>query len=251
MRLFVRCFLFLVLLSITGEMFSQVINIEEQRKTAKGNFYGNVDLSFEHERSKSVIWKTSNRSNLYFRYKKSLLMSFTNWTFSNAGGEKLQHEGYQHMRYNLLVDTVVIPEVFGQYQFNDIRYIDYRALAGVGVRLNLFSNDTAKWYLGTSVMYEERQFTYDSVGQYNWRMNLYMNLDWNVTPTMNLSGIIYFQPSFHDFYDQNISMEGRFRVHLIKQLSLVVTAELAYETNPPVGINEYYSKLKSGFYYSF
>lgn len=242
--------LFITILSTT-QTFAQVINIEKNRQRDKSNFYGSVNVSFDYERSSKNLWTSGNHTNLYYRYKNQLIMSFTNWNFTNKGNEKIQNDGYEHLRYNFRPDSTWIPEVFGQYQFNDLRYIKYRTVGGAGVRIMLFSNDTTNLHLGTSIMYEERYFTYESIGQQHWRLNLYTNIDWDITRTVNLSGIVYFQPALDNLKNHNVSAEGRLTIQLINRLRLALSAELTYETEPPKDLSEFYSKLKSGLFYNF
>lgn len=246
-----RLIVFFIAILTVNQIFSQVINIEKKRQEQKSSFFGSVNISFDYERSSKKLWTSGNNTNLNYRYKSHLIMSFTNWNFTNSGNEKIQNDGYEHLRYNFRPDSILTPEAFGQYQFNDLRNIKYRTLGGFGLRIKLFSNDTTNLHMGTSIMYEERYFTYQSTGQQHWRLNLYTNINWDITKTLNLSGIIYFQPALDDFQNHNVSGEGRFSIQLINRLRLVLSAELTYETEPPLGLSEFYSKFKSGLFYSF
>ncbi len=250
MTKFIAIIVFLLLfcaISISG----QVINIEKQRKDQNKKFYGKLSISFQFEESKQTIWQTSNDIDLYYKNDRHLLMSFTGWNFISASDQKLQNKGYEHFRYNFMIDSVFSLEAFAQYQFNDLRKIRYRTLAGAGVRMNLFSGDSLKWNTGLSMMYEERFFTYESSGQFHWRVNLYTNLHWNLAQNVKLSGIVYYQPSVYDFKNQNISGEARLSINLIHKLSFFLEAMLTYESEPPEGAANYYSVIKNGIHWDF
>ncbi len=247
---FIPLFVFLTFIcsiNLTG----QVINIEKQRKDQDKNFYGKLSVSYQYEKSKNTIWQTSNDIDLYYKLNRHLLMSFTGWNFISASNQKLQNKGYEHFRYNFMIDSIFSVEAFAQYQFNDLRKIRYRTLAGAGGRMSLFAGDSLKWNTGLSMMYEERFFTYDSVGQFHWRINIYTNLNWDLAKNVNLSGIVYFQPSVDDFNNQNISGEARLKIQLIHKLSFFFNAMLTYETEPPVGAANLYSVVKNGIRWDF
>lgn len=246
-----RLIIFTFFCLYASQAISQVINIEGKRTDEKNRFYGNVNVSFDFEKSKKKLWASGNNTNLYYRVGNHLIMSFTNWNFTSSGNQKIQNDGYEHLRYNFRPDSIIIPEIFGQYQFNDLRNIKYRAVGGAGIRIALFSSDTINLFMGTSIMYEERYFTYENTGQEHWRINLYANIDWDITQTVNLSGIVYFQPAIDDFYNQNIAAESRLGIQLINRFRLILSAKLAYETEPPEGVSEFYTKFKSGLFYSF
>lgn len=242
---------YLFLMSFTTILNAQVINIEKQRKDKDKSFYGNVRASLQYQESNTSLWRTSINGDIYLRMKKHLLMSFTNWDYFRSGKDQLQNFGFEHLRYNWMIDSTFTIEVFGQYQFDDFRNIEYRALGGAGVRIDLFVNDSIRWFTGLSGMYEDRFFTYEGTGQHHWRINLYTNLNWDLSSNVNLSGIIYYQPAVDDFSDHNISAEARFKIDLIQKLKFYVSGTLTYETNPPEGTSNLYTVIKNGISWEF
>jgi hypothetical protein len=240
---------FMLIFSI--KIDAQVINIEKQRKDEVKSYYGSIKAGFQYQESSTSQWRTSIDADIYLRLKNHLFMSFTNWDYFRSGNDQLQDYGYEHLRYNWLLDSTFTIEVFGQYQFNDFRNVKYRALGGAGVRLNIFSGDSLRWFSGLSGMYEDRFFTYQGTGQHHWRINLYTNLDWDMSANTNLSGIIYAQPAIDDFNDINISGEARLKINLIQKLKFYVSSTLTYETNPPEGASNLYTVVKNGISWEF
>ncbi len=243
--------LFIFHLALITNIEAQVVNIEKQRTDKNKAFYGNVQASMQYENSKKVIWQNSTSSDLYFRWGRHYFMSFTSWDYISAGKENLQDKGHEHIRYNFMIDSLFAFEIFGQYQFNDLRKIKYRTLGGAGLRLNIIAGDSLKWFTGSSIMYEERYFTYKAPGQYHWRINLYTNLLWNISDATKLSGIVYFQPSVYNFSNHNISGEAQIQIRLIKKLSLIVNTTLTYETTPPENVANFYSVVRNGVKWEF
>jgi hypothetical protein len=242
---------YLSLMLLSSILHAQVINIEKQREDKDKSFYGNIRASLQYQESNTSLWRTSIDGDLYLRMKKHTLMSFTNWDYFRSGDDQLQDYGYEHLRYNWMLDSTFTLEIFGQYQFDDFRNIEYRALGGAGVRMNVFSGDSLRWFIGLSGMYEDRFFTYEGPGQHHWRLNIYTNLDWDISSNVNLSGIVYFQPALDDLNDHNIAGEARMKIDLIRRLKFYVSSTLTYETNPPEGTSNLYTVIKNGISWEF
>jgi len=250
MRKFTVLFFVSMFLLVSG-LSAQVINIEKQRKDKSKSFYGNVKASLQYQESNSSLWRTSLNGDVYLRLKNHLFMSFTNWDYFRSGKDQLQDYGYEHLRYNWMIDSIFTFEIFGQYQFNDFRKVEYRALGGAGIRINIIAGDSLRWFTGVSGMYEDRFFTYEGTGQHHWRINLYTNIDWDINKHINLSGIAYYQPALDDFSNQNLSGEARLKFDLVKKFKFYISSTLTYESDPPEGTSNLYTVIKNGISWEF
>jgi hypothetical protein len=95
---------YLSLMLLSSILHAQVINIEKQREDKDKSFYGNIRASLQYQESNTSLWRTSIDGDLYLRMKKHTLMSFTNWDYFRSGDDQLQDYGYEHLRYNWMLD---------------------------------------------------------------------------------------------------------------------------------------------------
>lgn len=239
----------LLISSSTG--YCQVINVERERKTDNKTFSGKLNLSLKLEESQSTLWNTSNDLLLNLNLHKNQFIFFANWDLIKSAKESVQNKGFEHIRYNYLINNFFALDMFEQYQFNDVRKIKYRALAGLGIRMTIINKDSVSWAIGISMMYENRAFTYSSPVDKLWRINSYSNFKWKITKVISFNNIFYAQPKINNMNNINLSGEGNLTFKVSKHINIFISTTVAFESSPPIGVSSLYTTTKNGISCTF
>ena len=241
----------LILLIKTNIGYCQVINIEKERNSDNKTLSGKLNLSLKFEESQASLWNTSNELFLNLNLHKHQFIFFSGWDLIKSAGETVQNRGFEHIRYNYLINKLFALDVFEQYQFNDVRKIKHRVLAGLGIRISALNKDSLSWVLGMSGMYENRAFTYEAPISKIWRVNLYSNFKWNITKTISLKNIFYAQPQIDNINNINLSGEGNLTFKVSKHINIFISTTITYESDPPTDVSSFYTIAKNGISCAF
>ena len=234
---------------------SQVVNIERKRLNADttGTF-GNIKSSV------SLIKNTKTLLNVFLSYNVLVVRNKHQWyfignlAFTKAENTDLVNNGYEHIRYNyrLTKGYRLYAEAFEQVQFDAIRKIDKRILAGGGIRYAPVRNKKFLAIVGVGSMYEFEIFINDTTG-FNWiRLNSYVSLNYKITKNLYFYSTSYYQPlpkeikgNYRLFNDTGFSMR------VSNHFSFTVDYEIVYDSFLPKDVPNTVYFLKNGLSYKF
>ena len=246
--------LVLVLLGFCAQSFGQIANIENKRKAEREEgFSGNVNIDFSYVKNLEAIYQFGGTGRLYYFNNRHGFMLLGESKVVQSAGEDLVNNTFEHIRYNLALDTnrVFVFEAFEQLQQNRVQNIDLRALAGTGMRFTLASTDSLNFSLGISGMYEYEVSTESSDIERNWRGSSYVSGDWQATENFGMNLIMYYQPVFVELDDYRISGEFSLRLKISEKLRFISSVNLVYDNNPLPGIPNNIINLSNGLRYNF
>ncbi len=229
-------------------LFGQLVNIEKERKEYRPGFQGAVSFSFNIIQNTSRILQGSNTTHLQYVYKKHTFLLLNDYTLMKVESDKqnfdLINNNFQHFRYNLsLLDTQKISfETFFQRQQNKIKYLDFRFLAGGGVRFRFVNTNFITIYFAPLFMYENEILS-DSLKTTTkmFKGDLVFSISLNIAKTVNLKNVTYYQPALLDFdkntifefEDYRLFSESSLSFKIFKNLEFSMIYELAYDSRPP------------------
>jgi len=262
--LFLSLFIFLFLNS-----YSQLVNIEKERKEYKQGFQGSISLQFGIIQNTSQILQGSNTAHLQYTKGKSTLLILNDYSLMKVQNEEddfdLINKNFQHFRFNYsIIDTNTVNfEFFVQRQQNKIKFLQFRFLTGTGFRFRLINNDKIEFYIAPLIMYENEILS-DSA-QTTTKMlkgDLYSSLYINFTDDISFSNVIYYQPAisnlnnytdFERFTDFRISSESSFSFKILNNLKFSVVFNIAYDARPPLELvsNPLFYNLTNVLTYKF
>lgn len=246
--------LFLTVLSINS--YSQIVNIQPfLRSKAKDGFSTTVDFAMN--------WKTGNTESLDVegglagRYKtgKSLYLAILKGAYGDTKGVADVNEIFSHLRYRYQFTNFWGFEIFTQYEYDEFRRIDTRALIGLGPRITPVSLNSFELSIGSAYMYEynkNREGSYSDSGDVNkyHRWSNYLNLDFKLDKTIDLFLTVYYQPRFGDFNDYRILNDNSLSIKIKPWLKLVNSFILAYNSRPLIGVTNMDTKFKTGLQFT-
>lgn len=205
-------------------LFSQIVNIEEQRITGTNDsvrWYGHANLGATLVKVQEEILQLNAAAQVEYKKNKGLFLLLLDGRFLRAGGKDFNNAGFAHLRFNRKITDPVSAEVFTQVQYNKLLFIELRALAGGGLRYRLFKDAAGKnrIYAGAAYLYEHNSFTDETQDRYWHRLSNYLSFTFRPWQGVKLSSTTYFQPEICDWSNYRFSTEWRLDTPLGKKLS--------------------------------
>ena len=245
-----RALLFILVVSYSF-IQAQIINTESLRMvTGKTGWAGKVSLDASLSKNTRSKVKVKNNIHLQYKTKKHLFIFINKIGFEQVDDADFANKGVQHLRHNYKIDKSLSSELFLQNQYNALYKIDFRELAGAGLRYKLTKSEKYKMYFGCLVMYEYEKTTGDFVF-YNkdWRNSSYLSFSFYFTKNLSLISTTYYQPKLSNFSDYRIAHQSAFKFKIVKNLSYKLSFNYSYDKFPVIGIpNEEYD-ISNGLVY--
>ncbi len=249
--------LLLSLLLLVFQVFSQLVNIEKERKALKTGFQGSLSFGFNLIENTSRIIQGGNTTNLQYvtKNKKNSFLILNDYTLMKVIKDNdnydLINKNFQHFRYNYLLGDTSLSnfgnytyELFFQRQQNKIKYIQLRLLFGTGPRFRLYHSEKSYFYLSPLVMYENEILS-DSAHTITKQIkgDFYVSIGIKINDVFKFTNVTYYQPAlldlgsqknFERFKDFRLSSETSLTFGIIKNLlQYSVIFNLSYDSRPP------------------
>lgn len=231
----------------------QVIHIENRRMAdTTDGFSGDISLQANLVQNLNDIFQTNNLAQLHFVKGRHRALSISSFNLTVFNESRIANDAYQHFRYNFELTERLSPEVFAQYQYNELIKIGFRTLHGAGLRYAVLDNDSAKTKLftGLSYMYEYEEETTDKIIRAH-RANFYFSVGLPIGNLIHLDAIAYFQPNLELIKDVRSSVEVTIDVRITRRLSLLLVHSLIYDGAPPEGVRNTFYNFRNGLRYRF
>lgn len=231
----------------------QVIHIDNRRlaDTTDG-FRGDVSLQANLVQNLNDIFQANAGAQFHYIIRRHRIMSLSAFNFSLFNDSRTTNDAYQHFRYNYKLSDRLSPEVFAQYQYNELIKIYFRTLHGVGMRFAVLKNDSTKTKLfaGLSYMYEYEEETTEKIVRAH-RANFYFSAGFPIGNIIHIDAIAYYQPNLRYLADVRTSVELILDVHITQSLSLMLVHSLIYDGDPPEEVRNLFYNFRNGLRYRF
>lgn len=163
--------------------------------------------------------------------------------YESAREETVQNNRFAHARWTAMWHERIGSEMFGQYQFKEFARLQARILSGVGPRANLVHLKTLKVQAGTAYMFEYEQLQRqdpndpkpDPTVAHRWSNLLTIELA-SVEGILAVANTVYVQPRFDDFSDYRLLDEVAIDIRVTEVLSIGSAIGVAYDSEPPAGV---------------
>lgn len=232
--------------------YAQIVNIEDQRaKDSAQGLSGQADFNFNITRNTAVLYQLGNRIQARYRKGDDIWLFFNDINLVKADGESFVNGGFQHLRYNKVINKGFRLEAFTQTQYNAVQRIDLRYLLGGGGRFTLFNTDSIMANLGTIFMYEYEDGRGDLGVEHALRMSTYLSFKIDFTKNASISSTTYYQPKVWEFKDYRVSNESTFNIGISEKLSLKVIYTILYDSEPAPEVPETIYSLRNAISYKF
>jgi len=239
--------------------FSQILNIDKSDTSdyiskAKTNF--NFSTGLEVDKQQITLWDATNTAEMMLQKKKELLIAAASYRFTYNGPDDILNAGFIHLRYRHNYKNKFQPETFIQYQWDNKRGLEYRALGGMNVRYNLWKGDKWDFNAGLGLMYEEEKWNYDAVDSNKIpsnpvpitnkliKINSYIRLDWKASDNSDVA-INLFVQSRPNIFKPRIAPHVQWNINAGKHIGFSVSFSGIYDEAPVVPIHKFYYSMSN------
>ncbi|NCU35304.1 DUF481 domain-containing protein [Candidatus Falkowbacteria bacterium] len=183
-----------------------------------------------------------------------------NFEYKSSSDEKIENQGFLHLRSMWNFAPRADLEVFAQRQYDEFIDLNARNLAGTGIKYGLVracsrkdSTHTFDVNLSVGIMYETEEYDVDEriVSLYLWRSTNFVSFDWLLKEKLNLTGVVYYQPALKDFGDYRLSVEAGLEIQIAKRLFLITSFTYRYISRPIAKVKNFDLSLENGIRFQF
>lgn len=221
----------------------------------KEGFSGNVELSLSNTSGNTEKEEYSLGSRLQWHQGKVTDYLLLSAHYGESSGVKNTDNAFIHLRHIQQFQPRTAWEAFMQAEQNEFARLEYRGLAGGGLRFTLYEKENrGAVFFGIGTYYSEERIddTYPDAGTETlWRGNTYLLLKYQATPNTVLASTTYYQPSTEGADDYRLLEQAALKVKLTDMLSLVVSAEYSFDSEPPQGVEKRDVTYKTAFSLGF
>lgn len=246
-------FLFISLLFFVFQTHSQIVNIENQRLSAKKEgFSGGLDINANYTVNTKTLLQIGSTIKLAYLKKRHYLLLLGDQAIVNSGDESFINKGFEHLRYNYqLKDSgKVVYEAFHQGQFNKVQRINMRLLLGTGLRFLIIDQKNYQLNLGTGFMGEYEELTAGAISQDILSAN-YISFDGQFFENFGMNSITYFQPKLVDFGNYRISNETSLRFRFNSFLTFKIIYQLSHDSRDIPEVRKTNYSIKNSISFNF
>lgn len=171
--------------------------------------------------------------------------------FAERGGAPIVSQAFAHARWTAMWHERVGSDLFAQAQFNEFQRLLLRAVAGVGVRVEIVHEPVFMGWAGTGYMFEHDRLTAlagatDPLESFEHRWTTYLSMRLSVLEGHLLAqNTVYVQPRFDAFEDVRVLEELEVLSRLAEQFLFGATLSVLYDAAPPTAVQPVDLRLTS------
>ena len=250
-------FLLTIILSIHTNNASAQINTEKYRKyyTDETGFLFNLATTFALKAGNTEYSSYTGSGRIDYNGKKFDTFIVGNFEFKNTGETKVENDGFVHLRGIVHITNRTTWELFLQKQYDEFIDLDSRDLAGTGIKYRLIeavskkdSTNSVDVNISTGLMYEIESYNPDggSIDLYNWRSTSFLSIDWLIKNKLNVTSVIYYQPSINNFKDYRIAADSGLEFAIAKSVKFIFSLTYRYNNLPVTDVKKFDFSIQNG-----
>lgn len=212
---------------------AQIVNIEGSRMEPDSmGWQGSAGLSFNYTQNINKFFQIKANTALQYRFDKHVLLSLNDLNLLFSSKEKFNFNGFQHFRYNYLVNKWYTAEAFTQGQFDRVQKVKFRYLLGGGNRFTLLKKEKGRVHLGLLAMYEYEVEADTNVVHNDLRLSNYLSATYKPSDVFSGTFMMYYQPVVYRWSDYRVSLLLSMYFRINKLLSFTTGFNMAYDSAP-------------------
>lgn len=163
---------------------------------------------------------------------------------------------FGHLRYNYRLMPALVAEAFTQLERDGFARLQLRTLVGGGLRVQYLDTETFKVFQGTTPMYERENLDTNGLDAHpaatsTVRWSNYLNVQLQITNTINLLATVYVQPRVDALSDVRVLQQSTLAVDITEHVRLTTEFNLNYDSRPPADVVDLDIAVRNGVQMSF
>lgn len=230
---------FVLLLPALAE--ARIVNVQSAA-------YRKAEEGFTTELGGSLLWASGNTEvaqasaslGLLFLKGPHRLFFSGRATYGLENGDTYVNNFFEHLRYRRQLVGPLSGEAFVQHEYDEFRRLGFRALFGIGPRVEFVFRD---WELsvGSAWMLELERLSDDGAldagdEERNHRWSNYLTVGGELTEGIALLQTLYVQPRLDEFSDHRLLSESAAVLDVKNWLAVKLSFVAAYDSRPPAEV---------------
>lgn len=163
--------------------------------------------------------------------------------FGESNNIEITNKSFIHFRHIHKMTSAVDWEIFTQVEQNKFTRLTYRGLLGAGLRHNIFNSATHQAFLGAGAFQTKEETEYvvgstDEGTETYSRGNFYFLSKYKITPNIDFTNTLYYQPRLSDTSDYRALLQSKFDFKLSDNLKLRLSVDVEHDSKPSQTIEE-------------
>jgi hypothetical protein len=255
-----RYLLIVLLQLLVHAAHGQILNIDKSDTAdyadhTKTGFNFNTGLEIDKQRT--TLYDATNTAECMLQHKKELFILAASYRFTYNGPDDILNAGYFHLRYRHNYKNKFQPESFLQFQWDNKRGLEHRALAGMNIRYNFYKGDTWDINAGLGLMYETEKWNYAAVDSVKLpintqpivnqliKLNSYIRVNWKASENSDVIVSLFLQTR-PDQFKPRIAPSAQWNINAGKHIGFSISFAGIYDEAPVVPIHKFYYSVSNG-----
>jgi len=233
-----------------GDVGAQV-DIESRRRDGEVGLAGSVEIDLTVRTGNVDLVEFGPTLSVSYGRKEDTILLIASGDFGWEGDERFSNEVLGHLRYVRGISGRAHLEGFVQSNYDKSRNLDFRAVAGGGLRWKVAGSDDSGLWVGSSYMFEHEQNDVapadphpEETSVHRW--SNYGSAHVRISDTATVSGTVYWQPDFTRFDDFRVLAEAGLDVSITAALSLKTSVSVRHDSDPVASVAETDFQLTTG-----
>lgn len=237
-RIWIACFA-LLLPAVAG---ARIVNVQSAASRK-------ADEGLSAELAGAILWATGNTNVtqasamldvLYLDGPHRIFFS-GRATRGIEDGKTFVNNLFEHLRYRYALTRLLSGEAFVQHEYDQFRRLKFRALFGIGPRIEFVFSEDWELALGSAWMLELERLSDDGAPdagrkENNHRWSNYLAAGGEFTEGIAFTQTFYAQPRFDDFSDFRLLNETATVLDVKTWLAVKISFTAAYDSRPPAEV---------------
>ena len=234
------CLLLAALVWPTNPLSAQV-DIESLRRDDQTGFFGSVAIDLTLRAGNVELFECGPRLSLSYGRAEDTFIFIGSGDAGWEGKERFSNEALAHLRYVRALGSRLHGEAFGQVNYDQSRRLEFRGIAGGGIRWALIAPGKSSFWLGSSLMFEHERNEVAAADDHAARTSLirwsnYLSADIKLGETTQLAGTAYVQPAVRQFDDYRVLWDAALKVSITEALSSTTSVAFQRDSDPLNGV---------------
>jgi hypothetical protein len=183
------------------------------------------------------IYKLNILTHLQYKSNKNIYLVLFSTDILKTNKTEFDRTYTLHLRYNYNINNWLTAEAYNQIQSNKVLNVEYRWIAGSGLRFAPLNTNLFKLHIGLSYMYEYEHLI-DNMTEFKntHRLGSYLSCILKLQDNIRIVNTAYFQPSFEYFNDYKFCNQTDMKFNLSKRFIFKLSYIYSYNQYPAFDI---------------